>query len=83
MSLESLFHCTECLSASVVRTNLQLVRIQLVTVPFDGSAGSMLAVLALLLQCFSAGRTAWLHGERDQENYLDFFFLFCQLIFIS
>jgi len=35
----------------MVRTDLRLVWVQLVITAVDGSAGSMLAVLALLLQC--------------------------------
>lgn len=49
---------------------------QLVAAPFDGSAGSSSpspGAAAAVPPC-SAGRTAWLHRELDQENDLDFFF---------
>lgn len=69
------------MSASMVRPNLQLVRVQLVTVPFDGSAGSVLAVL-FCNASFGAGGTACLHGELDQENDLDSFF-FSASLFLS
>lgn len=55
---------------------------QLVAAAFDGSADSSSpspGTAAAVPPC-SAGRTAWLHGELDQENDLDFF---CQLIFVS
>lgn len=45
-------------------------------VPFDGSAGSTSrcpSVASAMLPC-SAGRTAWLCGELDQEQNLDVFF---------
>lgn len=49
---------------------------QLVAAPFDGSAGSSSpspGAAAAVPPC-SAGRTAWLHRELNQENDLDFFF---------
>lgn len=56
--------------------------------PFDGSAGSSSpspGAAAAVPPC-SAGRTAWLHRELDQENDLDFFFFlpayFCLLNYV-
>lgn len=61
---------------------------QLVAAPFDGSAGSSSpspGAAAAVPPC-SAGRTAWLHRELDQENDLDFFFFlpayFCLLNYV-
>lgn len=59
---------------------------QLVAAAFDGSADSSSpspGTAAAVPPC-SAGRTAWLHGELDQENDLDFFLpaYFCLLNYV-
>lgn len=58
------------------KTRFQLVWVQLVATPFGGSAGlsSPSPGTASAVPPCSAGRTAWLHREPDQENDLDFFF---------
>lgn len=38
-------------------------------------------MLAVLYASFTADRTAWLHGELDQENDLDFKFFFLPAYF--
>lgn len=63
-------------SVSWIRCSSQLIQLHLVAVPFDGSAGSSSrcpSVASAVLPC-SAGRTAWLCGELDQEQNLDGFF---------